>query len=305
MDTFIPSCGCCTPDPYFAFGDNQCTCNGCGGMLELPSGDVLDSHTISTLESTNVKRFELNLTWPRLVPYSERVRGFGHLNGIIDDMLRSRRVGGTPVCLPAAAPTHIERTSQEQHARPKWVPKEYLYSELRGIYDPKDNPDKLAHVEFRILELSKGNREDPLHGSLKTVTIEDRIDYVALSYTWADKTGDSTRRRPLFLGPECQRLFMTVNCEAALRCLRYPDQPRSLWIDAICINQKSEDDKKAQILIMNYIYSKASSVLVFLDDSSDPVHHILRNIKANKDPTIKEYPTEEDQMQMQALFSIP
>ncbi|KAM7184289.1 hypothetical protein V8F33_013056 [Rhypophila sp. PSN 637] len=37
---------------------------------------------------------------------------------------------------------------------------------------------------------------------------------------------------------------VTTNMESALRYLRDPKQPRTLWIDALCINQTDEVEKR-------------------------------------------------------------
>ncbi|KAK3692972.1 heterokaryon incompatibility protein-domain-containing protein [Podospora appendiculata] len=57
---------------------------------------------------------------------------------------------------------------------------------------------------------------------------------------------------------------VTTNLELALRYLRRERRPRTLWIDAMCINQADEDEKKMQIQRMDLVYANASSVLIWL-----------------------------------------
>lgn len=59
-------------------------------------------------------------------------------------------------------------------------------------------------------------------------------------------------------------LLVTRNCAEALRVLRLQDNVRVVWVDAICINQKNSVERTAQVRIMDSIYSKAASVIVFL-----------------------------------------
>ncbi|KAK3333071.1 heterokaryon incompatibility protein-domain-containing protein [Cercophora scortea] len=59
-------------------------------------------------------------------------------------------------------------------------------------------------------------------------------------------------------------LRVTNNLELALRYLRQERRPRTLWIDAMCINQADEDEKKMQIQRMDLVYANASSVVIWL-----------------------------------------
>ena len=58
------------------------------------------------------------------------------------------------------------------------------------------------------------------------------------------------------------------NLHAALQQLRLRDRPKRLWIDAICINQEDNDEKNAQVSLMADVYSKATSVCVWLGEAS-------------------------------------
>ncbi|EEU33466.1 uncharacterized protein NECHADRAFT_98482 [Fusarium vanettenii 77-13-4] len=55
----------------------------------------------------------------------------------------------------------------------------------------------------------------------------------------------------------------------ALRCLRLPDGPRTLWIDAICINQTDLGERSAQVGRMCDVYSLASRVIIWLGPAAD------------------------------------
>ncbi|KAB5540270.1 heterokaryon incompatibility protein-domain-containing protein [Coniochaeta sp. 2T2.1] len=59
------------------------------------------------------------------------------------------------------------------------------------------------------------------------------------------------------------------NAGAALRRLRHPKKPSSLWIDAICINQTDLQERSSQVLLMQQIYGQASQVLVWLGELTD------------------------------------
>jgi hypothetical protein len=59
-------------------------------------------------------------------------------------------------------------------------------------------------------------------------------------------------------------MYITSNLEAALQQLRLVDEPRVLWIDAICINQDDVHERSRQVWIMQEIYAKARQVIVWL-----------------------------------------
>ncbi|KAH8788003.1 heterokaryon incompatibility [Diaporthe sp. PMI_573] len=54
-----------------------------------------------------------------------------------------------------------------------------------------------------------------------------------------------------------------------MRHLRYPQQPRTLWIDAVCIDQSSLEERGEQVTRMSSIYQNASRVIVWLGNGSE------------------------------------
>lgn len=61
----------------------------------------------------------------------------------------------------------------------------------------------------------------------------------------------------------------TTNLEAALRHLRLVDEPRLLWVDAICINQQDDNEKGHQVRQMGRIYQKCFQVCLWLGEAAD------------------------------------
>ena len=57
---------------------------------------------------------------------------------------------------------------------------------------------------------------------------------------------------------------MTKNLYDALKGLRKIEQDRVIWADALCINQKDDKDKSAQVRKMSRIYERATRVVVWL-----------------------------------------
>jgi hypothetical protein len=59
---------------------------------------------------------------------------------------------------------------------------------------------------------------------------------------------------------------VTKNLYLALLRLRHPETERTLWVDALCINQVDLDEKRHQIALMADIYTKASTVIMWLGE---------------------------------------
>jgi hypothetical protein len=139
--------------------------------------------------------------------------------------------------------------------------------------------------ELRILELSKGNPKDPLHGTLTKCRLQNFAAYEALSYTWenydSDEPLDTTPGRDMiYLGPFWDAFVVTRNCYKALRRLRYTDRTRILWVDSICIDQENESERSHQVWLMQRIYENALSVVLYLgyeDADSSIALQVLRN----------------------------
>lgn len=121
--------------------------------------------------------------------------------------------------------------------------------------------------ETRILVLEPGRFEDPICGRLLVVNLPSEHTYEALSYTWADESGDATPRRIIQLG---RRPFLiTMNCENALRRLRREYVTRNVWVDAICIDQTNVSERGHQVQLMPKIYSGAQTVLIYVGEAAD------------------------------------
>lgn len=125
---------------------------------------------------------------------------------------------------------------------------------------------------IRLLDLSPGRESDRLHGTLRTVSLDPRPAFSALSYTW----GASTEGNSIYIN-KLYNISVTDNLSRALKRLRSRIKKRTLWIDAICIDQADVGERGRQVSIMGSIYRSATSVLVWLGEypnssSLDPLH---------------------------------
>jgi hypothetical protein len=127
------------------------------------------------------------------------------------------------------------------------LPDPYVYQALDG-----------GKGEFRLVTIHAApNRDDPVFCSVKTVTFSMKPVFETLSYRWGPEDAGKT------IFTDGKMLRVRSNLHDALLFLR---QKRSLllWIDAICINQADKVERSQQVGIMPHIYSRASTVLVWL-----------------------------------------
>jgi hypothetical protein len=111
--------------------------------------------------------------------------------------------------------------------------------------------------------------DEPLRCSLRHVHLSNcEALYEALSYTW----GHPDLTHPLYVDDGDSYVLVTANLNRALRRLRHPVIVRSLWADAVCINQNSNEEKAYQIPLMTTIYRQAKMVVAWVDGGPEEEH---------------------------------
>ena len=92
---------------------------------------------------------------------------------------------------------------------------------------------------IRLLVLHPGAEDSSILCHLEPATFGSELGprYEALSYTWGDP--DSTL--PIYINGNVLRV--RKNLWWALQSLRYQDEKRVLWINAICINQHDTKER--------------------------------------------------------------
>jgi hypothetical protein len=118
---------------------------------------------------------------------------------------------------------------------------------------------------FRLLSLVPGDDDSPVECRLiHTRRGFQYHPYEALSYAWGEPTLSSEIIVNGLLFP------ITHNLEQALRSLRDKDggSARTLWVDAICINQSHVSERNHQVAQMGEIYAAATKVIIWLGASS-------------------------------------
>lgn len=122
------------------------------------------------------------------------------------------------------------------------------------LYAPLPGPKSI-----RLLLLQPGETEEPICQSF-IYSVGRWPSYDALSYTW----GGEKKTKQI----KCNSTDfpVTPNLCRALKRLRDPEEPRLIWVDAICINQDDDDERGQQVRIMSDIYGAARKVIIWLGE---------------------------------------
>ncbi|KAH7176176.1 phosphoribosylglycinamide synthetase [Dactylonectria macrodidyma] len=179
---------------------------------------------------------QMNLWWPRSVPYSA-----------------------------PWSPSGADKLGDETRAPPKAPGAAAETSPYSSTLQPS---------EFRLICLPAVDAHDcPLHLTLEVYDLEDCPEYETVSYTWAGEDRDGALCQPIYVGPFWDVLLQTKNCWEMLRFVRPWRGTRMLWVDAICIDQSNIPERNSQVANMGRIYSTCTRVIVYLGpDIAVPLH---------------------------------
>ncbi|KAK4445222.1 heterokaryon incompatibility protein-domain-containing protein [Podospora aff. communis PSN243] len=158
-------------------------------------------------------------------------------------------------------------------------------SSRTGAYTYRHLSSPTNQVRLVTILPHRGFRGSPIRCYIETVPLGSR-DFEALSYVW----GDQSHQNGIFVGND--KIFaVSDNLLAALQHLRKETEPRTLWIDAICINQADDWEKTYQVRLMRNIYFAASRVLVWLGESDSDMDEAIDDLVKNNGMTSAHLPS--------------
>ncbi|KAF2785869.1 HET-domain-containing protein [Melanomma pulvis-pyrius CBS 109.77] len=130
-----------------------------------------------------------------------------------------------------------------------------------NLYEPLPGPEYI-----RILKLNPGISSEAITCTLEAVDLTYfRDKYEAISYVWGDPNTTTV------ITCNAVQVPVTVNLADALETFRHPTEARTIWADALCINQQDNADKSTQVQKMGEIYENARGVLVWLGRDTEGV----------------------------------
>jgi hypothetical protein len=157
-------------------------------------------------------------------------------------------------------PTHQRFRLRIDDLLQRWSQKFGISERLQTRNVPQFEYKALPKSQIiRVIKLEPGVWDSPIRCSLKSYNLDnDKLSYEAISYVW----GTSPDRKEIIC--DGKPFDVTTGLFDALQIFRQIDQPRALWADAICINQKDTEERNHQVQLMRIIYSKAAKVLIWL-----------------------------------------
>ncbi|EXJ55442.1 hypothetical protein A1O7_08369 [Cladophialophora yegresii CBS 114405] len=144
---------------------------------------------------------------------------------------------------------HLARRDVPNHLKRR----EYVYESLTETHD------------FRLLELLPGNKNEQIRCRLKLARLAAQPLYNAVSYTWGQPPADKT-----ILVNDLE-FRVRQNLYELLLDLRHPRHSQTYWIDAICINQRDNLERSAQVRRMALIFQTAVGVVAWLKNHRFPL----------------------------------
>ncbi|ENI03928.1 hypothetical protein COCC4DRAFT_116764, partial [Bipolaris maydis ATCC 48331] len=114
--------------------------------------------------------------------------------------------------------------------------------------------------EIRLITISAGRFNDPLVCTLSHKDLDSHQipEYETISYCW----GNAAQRNIIVLNN--LPISVPSSSAAALRHVRLCQSDRTVWLDAICINQNDIEERSRQVAIMGAIYRNGTRNLIYL-----------------------------------------
>ncbi|KAH8896592.1 HET-domain-containing protein [Thozetella sp. PMI_491] len=160
----------------------------------------------------------------------------------------------------------LEEMSAQVAAREPELPRIHI----ADLYEPLDS----SRMEFRVIRLFPfGQPDGMVHCSLETRSLLEDSHYNAISYAW----GDPTATEELSCNHTVVRVGKALHSVLSNMCLWLPESDKhlELWIDGLCINQSDLEERSSQVLIMDKIYRKAVTTIVWLGPEADDSAYIM------------------------------
>ncbi|KAH8760741.1 heterokaryon incompatibility protein-domain-containing protein [Hyaloscypha finlandica] len=228
-------------------------CRSCDSTPDLESLFLQQksSHGIPTLPPDEPAG-QLNLWYPKCVRYGQPINP-KILDRIEYDAFRS---------------SYLEPTSKSSPPL-----------SVSPVYPTRLSPNEIRLICLDSVPPAETRPTSPVHINLEVYPRDRCPEYEAASYSWGGENGDYTKRSPIYIGKSWDVLWQTQSCWNLLQRLWLKERgARSVWVDAICINQEDLEERSTQVGMMALTYTRCSRVFAYLGEgkSNGPVASVPR-----------------------------
>lgn len=122
-------------------------------------------------------------------------------------------------------------------------------------------PLEVSTKQIRLVELLPGNIDEVIQCRFHSISLLDRPEYAALSYSW----GPPKPYKNILLNDT--EFPIRRNLWWFLHHARTRNETQLFWIDALCIDQSNDSERSHQVGLMGKIYITAASVTVWLGEA--------------------------------------
>lgn len=164
-----------------------------------------------------------------------------------------------------------------------------LYRHLALNYIRMLRLDGIVHIDDPDL----GYSGDILVAGLEEVSLEavkkSPVQYTALSYCWQSQRRYNIQR-DCYIWCDDWIVPVSSNLHSALyQFVELDDGPRTVWVDAVCINQNDIKEKTAQVSMMGEIYKSVGSTIVWLGYEGKEVKKLFAYLSLHGSPRKKNH----------------
>ena len=103
---------------------------------------------------------------------------------------------------------------------------------------------------------------------------DPKPEYETISYVWGDPTP-----KEWILIDSC-RIQIPTSSDAVLRAIRHHSQPRTIWLDAVCIDQTNVREREQQVTLMEDVYRNTQNGIIYLGEGDQDLYLAKSQIDA-------------------------
>lgn len=140
----------------------------------------------------------------------------------------------------------------------------------------------LARDAIRLVQIHPSSTPADIHLILshKSRYFERPAKYTAI---WYPNTALDEERKPLTLNGRTRSVPLEAWNALSAIC-QHHDRATEYWIDAVCINQQDDSEKRAQLQQMGGIFSSADKVLLWLGSGDEAIGKAFSAIEEGAAP---------------------